>query len=41
LNDGFFPAENKAYILKDPLLAHVVMTADYIATRQEKEEFPA
>ena len=41
LNDGFFPTENKAYILKDPLLAHVVMTADYISTRQEKEEFPA
>jgi hypothetical protein len=39
LNDGFFPGENKSYILKDPLLSHVVMTADYIATRQEKGEF--
>jgi hypothetical protein len=36
LNDGFIVDENKPYCLKEPLLAHVVMTADYISTRQEK-----
>jgi hypothetical protein len=36
LNDGFILEENKSYCLKEPLLAHVVMTADYISTRQEK-----
>lgn len=36
LNDGFVINENKPYCLKEPLLAHVVMTADYISTRQEK-----
>lgn len=41
LNDGFILNENKNYCLKEPLLAHVVMTADYIATMQEKGAFPA
>lgn len=36
LNDGFVVEENKKHCLKEPLLAHVVMTADYISTRQEK-----
>lgn len=36
LNDGFVIDENKPYCLKEPLLAHVVMTADYLSTRQEK-----
>lgn len=36
LNDGFVVQENKPYCLKEPLLAHVVMTADYISTTQEK-----
>lgn len=40
LNDGFFLQENKAYCLKDPLLAHIVMTADYISTMQENGNFP-
>jgi hypothetical protein len=40
LNDGFVVQENKAFCLKEPLLAHVVMTADYIATMQEKGLFP-
>lgn len=39
LNDGFVVEENKAYCLKEPLLAHVIMTADIIATRQEKGGF--
>jgi hypothetical protein len=39
LNDGFVLDENKSYCIKEPLLAHVVMTADYISTRQEKGEF--
>lgn len=39
LNDGFVLDENKSYCLKEPLLAHVVMVADYISTRQEKGEF--
>lgn len=39
LNDGFVVQENKQYCLKEPLLAHVVMTADIIATRQEKGGF--
>lgn len=37
LNDGWVLQENKPYCLKEPLLAHVVMTADYIATMQEKQ----
>lgn len=40
LNDGFVLEENKKYCLKSPLLAFVVMTADYIATSQEKNQFP-
>lgn len=36
LNDGWVLQENKAYCLKEPILAHIVMTADYIATYQEK-----
>jgi hypothetical protein len=36
LNDGWVLQENKQYCLKEPKLAHVVMTADYIATMQEK-----
>ena len=39
LNDGFVVEDNKTYCLKEPLLAHVVMTADYISTRQEKSDF--
>jgi len=39
LNDGFVVDENKPYCLKEPLLAHIVMTADYISTRQEKGDF--
>jgi len=39
LNDGFSLDDNKSYCLKEPLLAHVVMNADYISTRQEKGEF--
>jgi hypothetical protein len=39
LNDGFVVDENKQYCLKEPLLAHIVMTADYISTRQEKGDF--
>ena len=39
LNDGFVVEENKQYCLKEPLLAHVVMTADIVSTRQEKGEF--
>jgi len=31
--------ENKPYCLKEPLLAHVVMTADYLSTMQEKGAF--
>lgn len=38
LNDGFVVQENKPYCLKEPLLAHVVMTADYISTMQEKPQ---
>jgi len=38
LNDGFVVDENKPYCLKEPLLAHIVMTADYISTRQEKSD---
>lgn len=36
LNDGWVLQENKLYCLKEPKLAHVIMTADYIATMQEK-----
>lgn len=39
LNDGFAVDDNKSHCLKEPLLAHVVMNADYISTRQEKGEF--
>lgn len=39
LNDGYVLDENKSYCLKEPILAHVVMTADYISTRQEKGGF--
>lgn len=39
LNDGWVLQENKPYCLKEPLLAHVVMTADYISTYQEKIAF--
>lgn len=37
LNDGYVVNENKPYCLKEPVLAHVVMTADYISTYQEKD----
>jgi len=40
LNDGWVLQENKPYCLKEPLLAHVIMTADYIATCQEKGLMP-
>ena len=40
LNDGWVVEENKPYCLKEPLLAHVVMTADYISCMQEKGAFP-
>lgn len=36
LNDGFSLEENKSYCLKIEPLVHVIMTADYIATMQEK-----
>lgn len=39
LNDGFIVEENRQYCLKEPLLAHVIMTADYISTMQEKNKF--
>jgi hypothetical protein len=39
LNDGYVLDENKSYCLKEPLLAHVVMVADYLSTRQEKGGF--
>jgi hypothetical protein len=39
LNDGWVVQENKAYCLKEPLLVHVVQTADYISTMQEKGSF--
>jgi hypothetical protein len=37
IHDGFVLNENKPYCMKEPVLAHVVMTADYSATIQEKE----
>lgn len=37
LNDGWVVPDNKPYCLKEPPLAHVIMTADYIATTQEKQ----
>jgi len=37
LNDGWVLPENKVYCLKEPLLAHAIMTADYISTVSEKE----
>lgn len=40
LNDGYVVEENKTYCLKEPLLAHVVMTADYMSTMVEKGMFP-
>jgi putative nucleotidyltransferase with HDIG domain len=40
LNDGWVVNENKPYCLKEPMLAHVVMTADYISTMQEKGMLP-
>lgn len=36
LNDGWVLPENKQYCLKEPPLVHVVQTADYLATLQEK-----
>lgn len=36
LNDGFVVEENRQYCLKTGTLPFVVMTADYIATSQEK-----
>lgn len=39
LNDGFVVDENKQYCLKEPLLAHIIMTADYVATMMEKGSF--
>lgn len=39
LNDGYVVEENKTYCLKEPLLAHVVMTADYVSTMVEKGMF--
>jgi hypothetical protein len=38
LNDGYIVPENKVYGLKEPMLAHLVMTADYIATMTEKKQ---
>lgn len=40
LNDGWVLQENKVYCLKESSLVHVVMTADYISTKQEKEMSP-
>jgi HD domain len=39
LNDGFVVNENKEYCLKTPKLAWLIMTADYVATMQEKNIF--
>jgi len=39
LNDGFVVEDNKKYCLKTPKLAFAVMTADYIATMEEKDLF--
>lgn len=36
LNDGWVLQENKAYCLKEPALVHVIQTADYFSTLQEK-----
>ena len=36
LNDGFVDPNNKPYCLKEPVLAHVVMTSDYVSTCAEK-----
>lgn len=36
LNDGWILPENKPYALKEPALVHIVQTADYLATLQEK-----
>lgn len=35
-NDGWVLPENKQYCLKEPALVHVIQTADYLATLQEK-----
>jgi len=40
LNDGFVVVENKPYCLKEPMLATIVLTADYISTMQEKGSLP-
>jgi hypothetical protein len=37
LNDGWVLQENKAYCLKEGTLVSVVQTADYLATKHEKE----
>jgi len=37
LNDGWVLQENKAYCLKEGTLVTVVQTADYLATKHEKE----
>lgn len=36
LNDGWVLQENKPYCLKEPALVHVIQTADYFSTLQEK-----
>jgi hypothetical protein len=36
LNDGWILQENKQYALKEPILAHIIQTADYTATLTEK-----
>lgn len=40
LNDGQYAEENKAYGLKEPMLADVVHMSDLIATKQEKGLLP-
>ncbi len=40
LNDGQYAEENKAYKLKEPMLADVVHMADLISTKQEKGLLP-
>lgn len=39
LHDGLSLEENRAYCMKEPRLAFVLATADYISTRQEKGEW--
>lgn len=36
LHDGFILQENKSYCMRESILAHVIMTADYSATLKEK-----